>query len=198
MLLVGAGMAVGALAADFATGLVHWAFDTYGDERTPLVGPSVIRSFREHHHAPRALGAHDGLEVNGQPAIAASGLFALLALPGARVVLHADPFTYAFAWSLLAVGALGNQLHQWSHQTDPPRLVGGLQRAGWILSARAHARHHGGGHDRAYCIATGWCNGVLDAFGFWRALERILERATGIPPRAATGARPSSRGAESR
>jgi plasmanylethanolamine desaturase len=177
------GLALGVLSADFATGLAHWACDSYGDKRTPVIGASVIHAFREHHQAPRAMLAHDGIAVNGQPAAAAGALFALLALPGARAVVQDDPFAYAVAWSFLTVGALGNQLHQWSHHPAPPALVRRLQRGGWVLSPHTHARHHRGAHDGVYCVATGWCNGALDALGFWRALEWIVARTTGAQPR---------------
>jgi ubiquitin-conjugating enzyme E2 variant len=173
-----AGLLVGAMAADLVTGLVHWGCDTWGDEETPWIGSSLIRWFRAHHREPRAMLEHDWIEVNGAPAVAASAAFLLLPTLGSLSV-----FGYATAWSLIAAGALANQLHQWAHMGRPPRLIRGLQRSGLILSRIRHARHHAR-HTGGYCISTGWLNGLLDATGFWRALERSIAFVTGAEPRA--------------
>jgi ubiquitin-conjugating enzyme E2 variant len=126
---------------------------------------------------------HDWTLVNGQPAAAASAALVLLALPAAQEWLAGHAFLTAFAWSLIAVGSLANQVHQWSHAPAPPRAVRILQRAGVVLSPARHARHHDGGHVSDYCIAGGWLNPLLDAAGFWRALERAVTRASGAEPR---------------
>jgi ubiquitin-conjugating enzyme E2 variant len=178
-----AGLLLGALVADLVTGGVHWACDTWGDEHTRWIGGGLIASFREHHRDPRAMLAHDWIEVNGQPAAGAAVGFGVLAWPDAREWIGDRAWLHAFVWSLFAVGALANQLHRWSHTVSPPRWVRRLQRAGWIISPRGHARHHRPPHTGNYCIATGWLNGPLDACGFWRALERAITRISGEIPR---------------
>lgn len=177
-----AGLGLGACAADLVTGGVHWACDSWGDERTRWVGDGLIRSFREHHDRPRAMLDHDWIEVNGQPAAAASAVFGVLALPAVRDWSDGHVFASAFAWSLVAIASLANQIHKWAHVRRAPRLVRHLQRAGWILSPARHARHHRAPHATDYCITGGWLNPVLDALGFWRALERAITRATGAAP----------------
>lgn len=192
------GLLVGIVCADFGTGIAHWTFDTYGNEQTPLIGAGIISSFREHHRDQQAMLAHDTFEVNGQPAALSGVLYALLALPEAQGVLRESPFLYAWAWSLLGVGALGNQLHLWAHQAAAPPWVRALQRVGVILSPHAHGRHHRGAHDAAYCIATGWCNATLDALGFWRTAERAVSFTTGLSPSPETEAARASHGARPR
>lgn len=175
---------LGAVVADLLAGGVHWACDTWGDEQTRWLGTGLIRSFREHHHRPRAMLEHDWIEVNGEAAAAALGSFAVMAIGGPALALLDHPCWYAFAWSATGVSALSNQIHQWAHTHAPPRLVGKLQRCGLILSLRRHAPHHRAPCIDHYCITTGWMNPTLDGSGFWRALERWISRVTGATPRA--------------
>lgn len=173
----------GALAADAITGFVHWACDTWGDERTPWLGPTLIRAFREHHRDPRAMLAHDWIEVNREPALAATAALLLLWLPALQRALEGRPAAYAFVCSFVAYSAAANQLHRWAHMERPPGPVRWLQRCGSILSPERHARHHRAPRTSAYCISTGWLNPLLDASGFWRALESVVTQLTGAGPR---------------
>lgn len=178
------GCVAGVLAADFATAVVHWACDTWGGSDTPYVGATLIRSFREHHHSPQAMLAHDWIEVNGEAAVTA--LAALVLFLPALVWPHAsgDLFFTSFLWALLSFSAFTNQLHQWAHQPSPPRLVARLQQLGLLLSAVRHDQHHRAPHLTNYCISTGWLNGVLDTLNFWRGLEGMISRLTGAKARS--------------
>lgn len=187
-------LALGVLAADLVTGTVHWACDTWGDEGTPWLGPSLIRAFREHHRDPEAMLAHDWIEVNAEPAAAAALAYAGMALPVVQPVLREHPFAYAFLWSLIGFAALANQLHQWAHAPVPPAWARALQCSG-LLSPERHARHHRPPYTGAYCITSGLLNPPLDAIGYWRGLERAVTRLTGRRPRAATGGDTASRAA---
>jgi hypothetical protein len=180
---------LGAWAADGVTGLVHWACDTWGDEHTRFFGAGLIKSFREHHEDPRAMLDHDWIEVNGEPAAAACAALIVLALPPVREWLDGRAFLIGFSASLIALGALANQIHQWSHDPAPARWVVWIQRAGLVLTPARHARHHRAPHDGDYCIAGGWLNPMLDAAGFWRALERAATRFLGTTPRRHTAHR---------
>lgn len=180
--LLGLALLAGALGADAVTGLVHWACDTWGDERTPWVGDGLIRAFREHHRDPEAMLAHDRVEVNGEAAAAACGGFLVLGIAPLQAALAPRPLLYAALLSLVSFCALANQLHQWAHMCDPPAVVRVLQRAGLILKPTHHAVHHTTPFESGYCIATGWLNRPLDRIDFWRAIERAITRATGHRP----------------
>jgi hypothetical protein len=180
--MVLAGLAAGAFAADFISGLVHWACDTFGSEETPLIGSGLIKSFREHHRDPGLMLSHDWIEVNYQAATAACAAFLLLTLPAAQDFLSLHVFGYGVSVSMIGLSIIVNQLHKWAHTRQPPRPVAWLQRCRLVLSLHRHARHHRAPHTDRYCIATGWTNEVLDGMGFWRALERLVRVATGAEP----------------
>ncbi len=177
------GVLAGILAADLVTGVLHWACDTWGDEHTPWIGASLIRSFREHHRSPRAMLDHHWIEVNGQGAAATGAGFLLWMLADAALPLQLGGFGFAFLWSLLSFSALTNQVHRWAHMETPPALVRRLQDAGLFLSRSGHDPHHCAPHMTGYCIFTGWCNGPLDRLGVWRHLERSITLVTGARPR---------------
>jgi ubiquitin-conjugating enzyme E2 variant len=161
------------LGADLLSGLVHWAADRLGDERTPILGPALIRPFREHHADPLAITHHDFVETNGN-----NCLFGLPWMASAAVIMpaHPGPLAYACLGLGLTMAFLvaTNQIHKWAHATHPPQLVRGLQRAGLVLTAEHHAIHHRAPHSRCYCITTGWLNPLLDRVRLFARLERGL------------------------
>ena len=64
-------LAAGALAADFVSGLVHWAADTWGRESLPFFGPRFLRPFRIHHVNPDDILERDFIDCNGDVALLA-------------------------------------------------------------------------------------------------------------------------------
>jgi ubiquitin-conjugating enzyme E2 variant len=174
-------LALGLLAADFMSGVGHWACDRYFSADAPIVGPLVVRTFREHHVEPEAMVDHGFVELNGDSALALVPVMALSRLlpPAAEGdgAFFVRAFLLAFAFGIL----LTNSVHRWAHARRRPRAVAWLQERGLLLHPTAHALHHSGRHLDAYCITTGWWNRALDRVGFFRALERGL-RAVGAPP----------------
>jgi ubiquitin-conjugating enzyme E2 variant len=174
--------AAGVAAADFVSGLVHWAADTWGAETMPVLGRRLLRPFRVHHVNPHDFNRRDFIDTNGDVSI--------LVLPAliAAARLSLEPTAGAAgATALVAFAASGwmtNQVHQWAHVPRPPRLVAWLQRHGLLLSRAAHARHHRAPHATHYCIATGWLNPLLDHLRVFRRLEWVVTQITGRPPRA--------------
>lgn len=178
-----AGLLLGALLADGLTGLVHWACDTWGDEQTPWLGPTLIYAFREHHVDPRRMLDSDWATTNREPGWTAAIVLLVLSLPLCQRALDGQVFAQAFLVSLALYGAGANQLHQWAHMQRAPRPVRVAQRLGLVLSPERHARHHRAPHTGSYCISTGWLNPLLDRSGFWRRLERLVSRLTGAAAR---------------
>ncbi len=163
---------LGVCAADFASGLVHWAADTYGSKRTPILG-GFIDTFRVHHSDPADITRHDPVEANAD-------VF-LLCVPfhGLGLWRLSDGLGLCLLFGLFLASYPTSQLHKWAHLRRRPAWVGALQRSGVLLSPEHHDRHHRGQHSAAYCIATGWLNPLLDGVGFFRALERLLAPLSG-------------------
>jgi plasmanylethanolamine desaturase len=180
LLAVSAFMA-GFVAADFVSGFVHWAADTWGTPEWPIVGKALIRPFREHHVDQTAITRHDFIETNGNncfasifPTVAA----ALLPLHGTLSVFACE---LVFALSFALFGT--NQFHKWAHMETPPRLVGALQRANLLLPPDHHAVHHTAPYAKYYCITVGWMNELLFRARFFQVLETLITAASGMLPR---------------
>jgi ubiquitin-conjugating enzyme E2 variant len=174
LLFAGACVA-GWLAADLVTGFFHWLADRFGSPSTPVVGPALVRAFREHHADPRAITRRDFVETNGTNcAVSLPGLLAALALPASG---DAWLGAGAFLGSLACACAATNQLHQWAHAERPPAAVRALQRLRVCLPPEHHARHHVPPHSTHYCVTSGWLNAPLDALGVFAALEAAIRRA---------------------
>jgi len=70
---------LGWMLADLFSGLVHWALDTCGSVRTPVIGPAFIRPFREHHADPQGMTRHDFIEANGASCLGCLPILLVLA-----------------------------------------------------------------------------------------------------------------------
>lgn len=171
----------GAIFADFMSGLIHWFADTWFEETMPILGRRLLRPFRVHHANPDDLLRRSFIDTNGDVSMV---LIPIL------LSIHVFPLTSSFG-HLCAVFLLSacivawptNQIHQWAHMPRPPRAIGWLQSKGILLSGADHRRHHEAPYMEYYCIATGWLNRPLTAVHFFRRLERLVTRLTGLQPR---------------
>ena len=171
----------GFVLADFFAGIVHWFADTWGSVHWPVVGPTLIRSFREHHVDQNAITRHDFVETNGSSALAVLPLLltAIFYQPTTQLAIF---FVGTAAW-LCAFIVFTNQFHKWAHTSKNSQFVSLLQNSQIILPRKHHARHHAGKFDRDYCITSGWLNPLLNKIGFFSGLEYLVSRMTGAIPR---------------
>ncbi|XP_037904211.1 plasmanylethanolamine desaturase, partial [Hermetia illucens] len=178
----------GIITADFGSGLVHWAADTWGSVDLPIIGKAFLRPFREHHLDPTSITRHDFIETNGDNFMVAVPLLATLAYKFLTRSNH--EIQQDFAWSaylfLCSIFvAMTNQIHKWSHTYWAlPRWVLFLQENHIILPRRHHRIHHVAPHETYFCITTGWLNWPLEKIRFWPSLEIVIEYLTGYKPRA--------------
>ncbi|MBM4343703.1 MAG: fatty acid desaturase family protein [Deltaproteobacteria bacterium] len=178
-LVVAGATLAGFVAADFMSGLVHWAFDRYGSDDTPLFGPNFIVPFREHHVDPKGITRHDFIETNGNNCIATvpilAGAASLDPTWGAMALL-----TSCFLGAMCLFVFATNQCHKWAHEDEPPTWVAALQRWHLILDKPGHDVHHNPPFETYYCITTGWLNPLLARLDFFARAERLIFKLTGV------------------
>lgn len=171
---------LGYLAADFASGFVHWMGDTYGSEATPLLGEAFVKPFREHHTDPLGIVRHDFVEVNGNNSI----LLVLFMVPVSLIAADPSAPIQFFVLVTSVFFTLGifmtNQFHKWSHMDDPPAYICKLQDWRLVLGRSHHDIHHTAPFDTYYCITCGWLNPILQRLQFFETLERLLRRLFGV------------------
>jgi plasmanylethanolamine desaturase len=170
--------------ADFFSGFMHWAGDTWGREDTPFFGRRFIRPFRFHHVYPMDMLKSHFFTTNGDPALVTMPFFfSAFLLPLDHWFFGpAAVFLVAFA----TFGLPTSQFHKWSHMKQRPKLVSWAQRRGLILSPEHHWRHHKSPHMVNYCIIAGWCDPFLQKVDFWSKAEVVISRVTGLIPREPT------------
>ncbi|MEQ9365920.1 MAG: fatty acid desaturase CarF family protein [Leptospirales bacterium] len=169
---------IGWLAGDWLTGTVHWFCDTYGHEDTPLLGPSIIQPFREHHVLPEKICTHNFIYTNGNSFL----LGVVLVFPFLISLILCDPgdTVLPIAATLMVFtgifSVLANQVHKWSHtpRAELPGIVQWLQKHHLILNPEHHQLHHTKPFDTNYCISCGWMNPVLEWTRFFRGMEKLL------------------------
>lgn len=154
------------LVADFLSGFIHWAEDTFWTEETPLIGEWIIAP-NDLHHRDGAAFLKKNWWDSSKDSVAI----------GAAVVVVAFA-THHFGWQIILfaiVAANANQFHKWAHvhPMKVPAWVRGCQKIGLLQHPKHHASHHRGLKNTAYCVITEYLNPVLDGIGFWRALERV-------------------------
>ena len=175
---------LGIAFADFVSGLIHWFFDTFLEESTPIVGRQFVAPFREHHRDPLAMTRHGFLELNGNNCLGSLPInlsvwwFAPSEPESVEGVLG-YLFLVTFSFALTAT----NQLHSWAHEPARPALARLLQWSGLAISPGRHARHHTPPHDLSYCVTNGWVNSLADRLRFFNHAERVLVRL-GVPRRS--------------
>lgn len=84
--------------------------------------------------------------------------------------------------SFLFFIVMSQETHRQSHMMRPALWARVLQRAGIIVSQRAHAKHHRGAFDGNYCILSGHCNSFLDNSRFFRWVEGFLYVTMDVEP----------------
>ena len=174
------------LLLDFVSGIVHWAMDSYGHPDSPVMGRIYIGPNIRHHRYPREFMARTYLQSSWDLLLIGALILA------AAWALGRVPWE---VWLFVAMGSNAILFHKWMHRTrrENGPIISLLHDLRLIQTPRHHARHHSGAKDTNYCVITVALNPLLDAMGFWRFLERVVFRASGVAPRGAAASRLAER-----
>ena len=116
--LMASAFMFGFVLADFVSGIVHWAADTWGSPDMPVIGQALIRPFREHHVDQKEITRHDFIETNGNNCFISSPPAAIAALlPDGTVWFFLAAMTFAMCLAIFGT----NQFHKWAHADAPFR-----------------------------------------------------------------------------
>ena len=168
------------VAADFVSGVVHWAEDTYArfePARKLRLINAIALDNDLHHRRPRDFLARSWWQSSWDLTLLG---FAIVIAAWAMGALSCALLVFV----LLSVNA--NQMHKWTHRNPRENAwwVTRLQRLHLLQTPRHHGRHHAGEKNSHYCVVTNFLNPLLEEISFWRRLERLVARCRGRTPAA--------------
>lgn len=154
------------LIADFISGVIHWAEDTYAvPTRNEFFNDNVVMPNIAHHRNPAAICRGTYWENSYVTTTLAAGFMLAIFLIG----IHAwQPYFIA------CLAAQFNQTHAWAHGGKVPNWVGWLQKTGIMISVGHHIVHHRKPYMVRYCVGTNLLNPILDKIKIWRIMELCL------------------------
>ena len=173
----------GYFLADFSSGAVHWAMDTWFDERT--MGRAIAITREHHTHPDHVYGFLENASFGSAPSAVAFGIAAVVT---ALCPVSAVTWTLMLLWLISAICLLfGMHFHNLAQKPARSAIMRLVQRLHLVCPPAHHWVHH---HNQAihYCVVNGWANYVCDGLHVWRGLERVIGLVTGIVPRADDGA----------
>lgn len=181
--------------ADFVSGIFHWLEDTYLTEETDNKFIAHIAKHNKIHHTDPTAFTKDSWFVNIQTTIpvVVSGL-----VLGYMYVLVQDyipfiPELNFFWYTMMGIMLIfTNLIHRWAHVPNPPDFAHNMHSIGVFQTMKHHRKHHilaakfdedgdpvPGSH---YCIIGNILNPVLESVNFWRYLEFVVYKVSGIKP----------------
>ena len=176
--------------SDFFSGIFHWSLDNYGDINTPVFG-GMIAAFQGHHSAPWTITHRPFANNVHKIAKVTIGFMVSMMILGLTDMLLFDSSTFLsniyvqlFLVVYYNLQLLSQEIHKYSHMTSTttPSWIQFLQDQNFILSRKTHGAHHTSPFEDNYCIVTGHLNETLDQSNFFRYLEVVVFKLTGVEP----------------
>lgn len=164
------------LMSDFLMGMFHWLKDTYFSPHTFYIGKRFIWNSRLHHIKPRYITQFSNWKI-----FMDSAKWTLLWMAPLTYFIGINLFTCILFFMI----GINDIIHKYAHTLDHerPKLITLLQKTNIIQSREEHYQHHISPHEINYCPITPYLNGVLQKVNFWRRLESVVEKISGVKPR---------------
>jgi ubiquitin-conjugating enzyme E2 variant len=172
---------IGYFVADFASGLVHWAMDTWFSER--VLGRAVAIA-REHHTHPQNILGYGFLEHSTLGSAPSAVFIGLASFVTALFPVSVATFSLMIVWLITSTCLFfGTSFHNLAHRPPKSPLLRLAQKLHLVVAPEHHWVHHRSDQIVRYCVINGWANYLCDPLRVWRGLEWLVRALTGAEPR---------------
>jgi len=160
--------------------MIHFIFDNYFSEKTPMIG-FIVDEFRKHHTDPGKIAREDNLEC-----LYTTFLSANLLLPFVLVGILKFSFisipVLVFLWSTVFM-SITNLVHRQNHLGDMnkiPSIHKFMYKHGIFQSPAQHQIHHTKPHNKSFCILSDTFNPFFNETDFWKKITVVVKKVTGV------------------
>jgi len=172
---------VGYFVADLASGIVHWAIDTWFSERA--LGRAVAIA-REHHTHPQHILDYGFLEHSTLGSAPSAVFVGLASFVTSAFPVSVTTYSLMIIWFVTSLCLfLGTSFHNLGHRRPKSPLLRLAQKLRLIITPEHHWVHHRSDQIVRYCAINGWANYLCDTLRIWRGLEWVVQATTGAEPR---------------
>jgi len=144
---------------DLYSGILHVVLDEPANISLPFIGQPCLE-FQWHHFIPSDIAREHFLDVAGDLNIAVSIMASLHIVWSSNWTSH--PYCSMFGGLKLVMAWFGQYSHRSAHSPRPKSLsffTKALQKAGLMISTRAHKAHHKPPYDEDFCLL-----GIMEPF----------------------------------
>lgn len=177
----------GFVTADFFSGCVHWYTEAWGRINTSAFFETTLSlPLQNHHLNPLRCTRIDFITNWGDVCFILSGCMLIpvsMLLTLSLENIHTFYYLILYVSVTTAIGSTSNQAHKWAHLRDLPIWVKLLQKVHILLPSVHHHFHHDPPYLVKYCITNGLANYPLDYIDFWKKVELVIAKITGVNAR---------------
>lgn len=173
-------VSAGYILATLATGALHFIFDNYFSEKTPILG-FIVDEFRKHHTDPGKIAREDNLQCLNTTFLSANLILPLVLF--FSVKFNMGSILINFFLSSTIFMSITNLVHRQNHLKDInniPYWHKFMYKHGIFQSPQQHQVHHTAPHNKSFCILSDVFNPFLNEKDFWRKITIVVKKITGV------------------